>query len=114
MDVETQRNITAELNSSERLIWSGQPGQGLILRGRDVFPLIFGLIWLSFMAAFIFWPGRRGDNPPPPAFLALFLGFGLYVTLGRFLIDAWRRRVTHYGLTNERVIILRACDFFSN
>jgi hypothetical protein len=106
MDVETQRQITSELNSGERLIWAGRPGQGLILRGRDAFPLIFGLLWMSFVAAAIFWPGRRGDHPPPPAFVALFLGVMLYVTLGRFLIDARRRRGTYYGLTNERMIIL--------
>jgi Bacterial PH domain len=106
MDIETQRQITSELNSGERLIWTGRPGQGLIVRGRDAFPFIFGLFWLTLFIAAILWPGQRGNHPPPPPFAAVFLGVGLYVTFGRFLIDARRRRATYYGLTNERMIIL--------
>lgn len=35
----------------------------------------------------------------------LFIPVGLYITIGRFFHDAWRRGHTTYGLTSERVII---------
>ncbi len=35
-----------------------------------------------------------------------FVLMGLYVTVGRFFVDARQRANTYYGLTNERVIIL--------
>ncbi len=34
-----------------------------------------------------------------------FILIGLYMLVGRFFYDAWRRMRTYYGLTSERAII---------
>ena len=34
-----------------------------------------------------------------------FVLIGIYITIGRFFVDAWRRKGTSYGLTTARVII---------
>jgi hypothetical protein len=41
---------------------------------------------------------------PLPLAVAM-MGFGLYVTFGRFLVYALLRRKIYYGVTNERVLI---------
>ena len=37
----------------------------------------------------------------------LFIAFGLFMTVGRFFVDAWVRSRTSYALTSERAIVLR-------
>lgn len=65
----------------------------------------FSLFWAGFC---VFWEASvlRTDAP---GFLALwgipFMLMGVYITIGRFFADAWRRSRTSYALTSERVII---------
>jgi hypothetical protein len=102
---EIQQLITYELSSGEQLLWSGRPGQGLMLRPSDAFMVPFSLFWCGFA---IFW--EMSAIRDGPVFFKLwgipFVGVGLYMVVGRFLVDALARRRTVYGLTNERVIIL--------
>ena len=44
----------------------------------------------------------------PVGILTVFLFVGLYMFLGRFLVDARKRSRRFYAVTNERVIILSA------
>jgi hypothetical protein len=106
MDFEADREITRELNSGERLIWTGRPGQGLIFRPRDVIPGVFGIVWTAFVLAGLVSSVRSNKYAPPIGILALFLAIGFYLVAGRFLVDALRRAKTSYGVTNERVLII--------
>lgn len=98
--------VSRELIDAERLLWTGQPVRGLRFRLSDVLLVPFSLVWGGFA---VFWEvsviRSRG-----PLFFAIFglpfVAVGLYITLGRFFYEAWRRARTHYALTSERVLIV--------
>ena len=105
------------LDRGEKLIWSGQPLQGIRLQAADLFMIPFSLMWGGFA---IFWEagvlgfinlGGKSTQHPAPAFFALwgipFVLIGLYMIFGRFFGDAASRRKTWYALTDRRLIILQ-------
>jgi hypothetical protein len=99
--------ITASLDRGERVIWSGRPRQGLMLRGMDAFAIPFALLWTSvpLIAALAALVSPKGDRfallPTIP-----FVLIGLYLLVGRFFVDAAQRRHTFYALTDERILIV--------
>jgi hypothetical protein len=105
----SDQRLMAEVRD-ERLIWSGRPAQGLRLRRSDRVMIPFSLVWCGFalffeyMAVF-FDPDGKVIWP-----LAIFGGFfvliGIYLVIGRFFIDAAKRKHTLYGLTDQRALIV--------
>ncbi|CUS03028.2 conserved protein of unknown function [Candidatus Promineifilum breve] len=102
MPGEATTIITSHLSPGERLLWAGRPKQGLLLRGEDAFLIPFSLIWslpvlsrLSSRAVL--------SNPID----LLFLVMGLYLLVGRFIVDAWLRSRTYYGVTDRHGVIIR-------
>ncbi|MFN0243546.1 MAG: hypothetical protein ACKVWV_11695 [Planctomycetota bacterium] len=105
-EAHVAREITAELASSETLVWSGQPRAGLRCTRADAFFIPFSVLWLAFVCT---WTFRARALDAPVVFLmfgAMFIGFGLYFIAGRFFVDARRRRHTFYGLTSRRAVIV--------
>ena len=98
--------IGRELSASERVLWSGQPKQGLSLRGADALMIPFSLLW----GGFAFYWEWSVINSNAPLFFTLwgipFVAAGIYLIVGRFFADAWQRTRTHYAVTNERVLIV--------
>ncbi len=95
-----------ELNPAERIIWSGQPQQGLLLRPIDAFMIPFSLLWCGF--AFFWELGVISDGAP---FIFMIWGIpfilvGLYFVFGKFLVDNLQRKKTYYALTDQRALII--------
>lgn len=103
---ETFVDIKQELGPQERLLWSGAPATGLMIRRSDAVGIPFSILWTAFA---IFWETAvlKSNGPLIMKLWGIpFILVGLYMVVGRFFFDAWQRARTTYGLTNERVIII--------
>ena len=103
---DTFAEIKPELGPQERLLWSGKPARGLVLRRSDAVGIPFSILWTAFA---IFWESAvlKSNGPLIMKLWGIpFVLVGLYMVVGRFFFDAWQRGRTTYGLTNERVIIV--------
>jgi hypothetical protein len=104
-------DLAERLLKGESILWSGTPVQGLRLTARDGLLIPFSLLWGGFV---IFWE-MSVLKTSAPSFMALwgvpFVLVGLYLIVGRFLLDAWIRSGMDYAVTNRRILILRSGPF---
>jgi hypothetical protein len=100
------------LLKGERLVWWGQPAQGLLFTSKDWFLIPFSVMFLGFS---IFWESMVISAANSPTFMRLwgvpFLLIGLYMFVGRFVVDAWARRRITYAVTDKRILILCSAPF---
>ena len=105
MNFDATQIIQKELEPREKLLWAGQPAQGIKLRGSDAFMIPFGFLWGGFA---IFWEYSAMQSGAPFFFLLFGIPFvlvGLYIMFVRFYVEAKQRGNTFYGVTDERVVI---------
>jgi hypothetical protein len=107
--------IQSELASGESVVWAGQPSGTFVLHKEDVFLVPFSLLWGGFaifweLGAAGFWgSGQRSGNPWIFGVLwgIPFVLVGQYMIWGRFFYSAWKKKRTHYAVTNRRVIVVQ-------
>jgi hypothetical protein len=103
---EARLAIETQLARGEHLIWTGRPRGGVRLQAADALMIPFSLFWAGFA---VFWEMSVIGSGAPFFFVLWgipFLLMGAYIVVGRFFFDAWRRRRTAYGLTDQRAIIV--------
>jgi Bacterial PH domain len=97
--------IRSELSPGEQVLWSGQPRQGVVFRGSDAFAIPFSLLWAGFA---VFWLVSAMRTNAPTEFVLFGVPFvlvGIYIVVGRFIVEARQRANTFYAVTAQRVII---------
>ncbi len=99
--------IEAALGRPVTLLWTGNPAQGLRFRAADLGLVPFSFLWFGFA---IFWEYSAVSGGTPLFFRLWgvpFLLVGLYISLGRFFVDAYIRAHTTYGVTSNEAFIVR-------
>lgn len=108
--------IQPELTSGESILWAGQPNPRTIFHKADLYLIPFSLFWGGFA---IFWEGAvlgywgsSAQAYRPWTFGAVwgipFVLIGQYIIWGRFFYTRWKKKQTHYAVTNRRVIVIQS------
>lgn len=113
-DLSAATAVQSYIQSGEKILWAGRPGQGLRLQSSDKFLVPFSLLWGGFA---IFWESGVIATRAP-IFMKLwgipFVLVGLYLIVGRFFWDSWIRSQQIYALTNQRLVTLRGKSLVSS
>jgi len=91
------------LDRDERIVWAGQPLQGIVFRPRDRFLIPFSLVWCGIITLWMISAVQSSF------FFAIFgipfVLIGLFLLIGRFFFDARTRARTYYAVTNKRALV---------
>lgn len=94
-----------QLTSGERVLWEGAPGQGIRFQAQDWFAIPFAAVWLTITSMAFFATAHSARDPGFYFIAPLFVFIGVYMLVGRFIVDMFSRAKTEYALTNRRAII---------
>jgi hypothetical protein len=97
--------LRAQIRPDESLLWADRPLQGVKLRRLDLLLIPLSVLW----SAFAFWWEYTVIREGAWFFAilgAVMVAGGVYLLVGRFLVESYRRSRAWYGLTDRRVIIL--------
>jgi hypothetical protein len=101
------------LDPGERILWRRHPSREIIFRKRDIVLIPGSILYLSLGLGLWSFEARGMTKYEAefvygwflPTFV-LMTAFFLYVTVGRFIVDIYRRMRTEYAVTNTRAMIL--------
>ena len=96
--------LRPHLDRGEKLLWAGRPAQGIVFMAMDLYLVPFSIVWLGIVLQ-IFGQAKQTD-PMSGLMGVLFVGVGLYMLLGRYIVDWFHRSRMIYGLTDRRAIIM--------
>src|SRR5262245_55185927 len=72
------------LDRGEKLLWTGQPVQGLLFTGMDWYLIPFSLVWLGITLGVFNASQTRNDAISNPM-AWLFIAIGIYLLVGRYI-----------------------------
>jgi Bacterial PH domain len=104
-DIDLQNEIQAILMPQEKILWFGQPPQGLRFLWHDWITTIFMTFWTGFAVFWAFTFSPIINTGIFYLFAAPFILSGLYMLVGRFFYEAKYRSRMVYAVTNQRVLI---------
>jgi hypothetical protein len=93
------------LRPGERVLWEGQPDVGAYSLRGAWYLIPFSLLWGGFA---IFWEVTALTQGAGPLFAIWgvpFVAVGLYMIFGRLFVARREARRTHYGVTDQRVLL---------
>lgn len=106
LPIEERATAEGALRPGERLLWCGRPDPAVRFTKADLFLVPFSIMWAGFT---VFWEAGVASSGAPVFFVAWgipFVAMGLYITIGRFIWKARRKRQTTYLLTDQRAVVL--------
>lgn len=98
--------VTALLRNGETLRWTGRPDPSIRFGRADLILVPFTLVWGGFALAWNIAVWSSGAPLPFRLFGLPFLAVGYQITIGRFVVQAKRKRTTTYAVTSQRAIIV--------
>jgi len=100
------------LDPDEKLLWQGAPATGLKLTGKGIFLSLFGLFFLGFSVVWVTMASMMQTGMAFdyifPLFGLPFVLVGLWLVVGHWFFDAYKRKRARYALTTKRAIIARS------
>jgi hypothetical protein len=96
----------AFLKPGERILWTGKPKQGLLLRDADMIAIPMSIMLLGFASLLDFLVLNFDVRWPVIFFAVVSTGAFVYLGVLRFFTAARRRRYIDYCLTNKRVLMM--------
>jgi hypothetical protein len=98
--------ISRCLDHGEKLLWAGRPVQGIVFAAIDWYLIPFSIVWLGLTLG-IFGSASQGQANPMGGLMGLFfVGIGIYMLVGRYIVDWLYRSGVFYGVTDRRAVIL--------
>lgn len=98
-------------DSGERLLWQGAPGRGIRFSLGGLILSVFGLFFLSFSMVWVGMALQMSTGSAMdylfPMFGMPFVLVGLWLVVGHWFFDAYKRKNTRYALTTKRALIAR-------
>jgi len=89
----------------EQILWVGKPSAGFRFAPTDWLAVPFTLLWGVLVLRFPVGPFMSGELPFYVVPL-IFKAVAVYVIIGRFFADMYRRSRTIYGLTDRSAVII--------
>ena len=112
--------IQLELFPGEKLLWSDRPTQGIRFRRSDAWALGIGILFLMLLVLLLLFTlgmipipsyveGNSQENPRVACgfWCILLLPLVAFLCGGGLYLNARLRRHLFYGITNERILIVR-------
>ncbi|MET7426913.1 hypothetical protein [Dactylosporangium sp. NPDC005555] len=92
-----------QLDTGERVLWTGEPQRHPLFEREDLILVPMSILW-TVAVGLAFSNMLDGMPPVVYLFLAFFVGYACYFTVGRLILRTVRRRSTTYTLTDRRIV----------